>query len=139
MNKIKQRLESKFRVQVTEKTPVNDTIVLELERKYPDIYNDILRNLEGDLSEDISNILFIQDVIEFLGTGKKITAIKYVRSQTGMGLKEAKDYVEMFQVKAPDKTSEDYNYIYLPNVLSDEIKELLESYEADYPWIFRVV
>jgi len=138
MNRIRKRLESKFRVQVTEKTPLNETIVLELERKYPDIYNDILKGLEGDLSEDISNILFIQEVVKILKTGKKIAAIKYVRSQTGMGLKEAKEYTEMFQVKAPGRTSGAYNDMYLSDELSDEITELLESYKEDYPEYFIV-
>ncbi len=37
---------------------------------------------------------WIAEAREIARSGRKIEAIKYVREQTGMGLKEAKDYVE---------------------------------------------
>lgn len=41
------------------------------------------------------------EVRALLGGGQKIEAIKLVRERTGMGLKEAKDYVDRLEVNAP--------------------------------------
>lgn len=38
-------------------------------------------------------------VVDFLRKGKKIMAIKYFREATGVGLKEAKDYVDAIEAK----------------------------------------
>ena len=135
MNRIRRRLQSQFRVQVINTSTLNENIIYTLERRYPDIYNDILRNLEGDVNDDIQNILLMQEVIKILKTGKKIGAIKYVRSQTGMGLKEAKDYVELFQIRVAEENYNQYNTIFSGEVSEDAL-EILESYREDYPEYF---
>jgi Ribosomal protein L7/L12 C-terminal domain len=49
----------------------------------------ILRHLGLDPNQDLN-----PQVMELLNAGQKINAIKLYRKQTGVGLKEAKDYVE---------------------------------------------
>jgi hypothetical protein len=49
----------------------------------------ILTHLGLDLNPGVN-----PEVIELMRSGKKIEAIKLYREQTGVGLKEAKDYVE---------------------------------------------
>jgi len=46
------------------------------------------------LEETTSTEELLAQVRRFMASGQKIEAIKYVRSQRALGLKEAKDYVE---------------------------------------------
>jgi len=135
MNRIKERLKSPFRVKVVSENEINDNIIYVLEKQYPDIYNDILRNLEGDISGDVQNILLMQEVIKFLDTGKKITAIKYVRSETGMGLKESKEYVELYEGNIIKTYSDDFSHT-TRREISEKALKILESYEKDFPEYF---
>lgn len=71
-----------------------------LRREFSD---DALRisNLAGRIagtSEQDTPGVFRNTIQNFLNAGQKISAIKYVREQKGVGLKEAKDYVELNQV-----------------------------------------
>ena len=50
-----------------------------------------------------SNEELPEQVISLLIDGKKIGAIKLVRKQYGSGLKEAKDLVESYMLKHPEK------------------------------------
>ncbi|HLF89290.1 MAG TPA: ribosomal protein L7/L12 [Anaerolineales bacterium] len=64
---------------------------------------------------------------EQLAAGRKIEAIKIYREQTGVGLKEAKDAVEMFERgQAPPPPSSPTPPLTIPgNVNMDEIRQLL--------------
>jgi ribosomal protein L7/L12 len=59
----------------------------------------ILRHLGLDSNQDVN-----PQIIELMQSGRKIQAIKLYRQQTGVGLKEAKDYVESLQIKGPAKS-----------------------------------
>jgi ribosomal protein L7/L12 len=48
-----------------------------------------------------------QDAIEALSRGEKILAVKLVREQTGLGLKEAKDLVEWHMARATRSAASD--------------------------------
>ena len=135
MNRIKERLKSPFRVKVVSENEINDNIIYVLEKQYPDIYNDILRNLEGDVSGDVQNILLMQEVIKFLEDGKKIGAIKYIRSETGMGLKDAKDYVELYEGSIVKTYNQDYTKA-TKKLISEDALKILESYQKDFPEYF---
>ena len=55
-----------------------------------------------------TDIIIISDLIR---SGKKIAAIKEVRGQTGMGLKEAKEYIDKFlPMGLNELASFDYNH-----------------------------
>jgi len=62
-----------------------DGNVIPLERKI----NLILEHLGLDPNQGVN-----EQVLELMKSGQKIQAIKLYREQTGVGLKEAKDYVE---------------------------------------------
>ncbi len=49
----------------------------------------ILKHLGVDPNQGVD-----EQIMELVGAGQKIQAIKLYREQTGVGLKEAKDYVE---------------------------------------------
>ena len=66
-----------------------DRDVIRLERKV-DL---ILEHLGLDLNQGLH-----EKIIELLKADKKIEAIKLYREQTGVGLKEAKDYVESLSI-----------------------------------------
>ncbi len=66
-----------------------DGNVIRLERKI-DL---ILKHLGLDLSQGM-----YEKIIELLKADKKIEAIKFYREQSGVGLKEAKDYVESLSI-----------------------------------------
>jgi ribosomal protein L7/L12 len=64
------------------------------------------------------------------GTGSKIAAIKWLRSATGLGLKEAKDACEnIWRVIKPDYTH-DYNPLNDESRV-DRLKEQLQRYQDD--------
>ena len=63
----------------------NSTRLGAIERKL----NLILANLGIDPCQGLD-----AQIVELMKTGQKIQAIKLYREQTGVGLKEAKDYVE---------------------------------------------
>lgn len=48
---------------------------------------------------DIEEINIDEELKELLSEGKKIPAIKRLREETGMGLKEAKEYVDNLSLK----------------------------------------
>jgi len=55
----------------------------------------IKQRIEKVQQRDLSKI--DQEIVELLGNGKKILAIKRVREHFGLGLKEAKEYVDSLE------------------------------------------
>lgn len=62
-------------------------------------YHEIIRKLIQNNAPAISANTMDSELKNLLGQKKKILAIKYYRDQTGVSLKEAKEYVERMQGK----------------------------------------
>jgi ribosomal protein L7/L12 len=81
-----------------------------------------------ELSSQIEN-----KVQQLISDGRKIQAIKWVRELTGVGLKEAKGYVEQFQHSKGGETGVQYPYdknfdrIVLPDYIVEEIRRWVRS------------
>ncbi|NEQ54179.1 MAG: hypothetical protein F6K11_29285, partial [Leptolyngbya sp. SIO3F4] len=77
---------------------------------------------------------FNDQIRSLLQNSQKIAAIKLVRSKTGLGLKEAKDYVEKFPNLGPLPTHDQPTFSYGEQVLEDaefeeQIWSLLQSHK----------
>jgi len=106
----------------------NKFIALELMKKYPDIYEELTEDFERLPSGDLKAILAS---IKALKANKKIQAIKDVRSILGLGLKEAKDYVEALE--GPKRQHADGT---MSAQIKPEVLVRLEYYQDKYPEYF---
>ena len=106
----------------------NKFIALELMKKYPDIYEELTEKFERLPSGDLKAILAS---IKALKANKKIQAIKDVRSILGLGLKEAKDYVEALE--GPKRQHADGT---MSAQIKPEVLVRLEYYQDKYPEYF---
>ena len=71
-----------------------------------DIVDEILRGNSVQVSAKAPSGPLPLDVVQALKAGHKIEAIKLLREQTGLGLKEAKDAVEAFEQDPFSKTGQ---------------------------------
>lgn len=70
-------------------------------------YNSDIYDLVADLKDSSATAPDLRACMAYTLLGKKIDAIKHLREETDLGLKEAKDAVEMFDEMATHVTLED--------------------------------
>lgn len=69
--------------------PIDNSLLLQIAKDNPSAVVNAHKALHGK-----GEPAYYKEVIEYLHDGHKISAIKMVHEQTGMGLKEAKEEVE---------------------------------------------
>jgi len=73
----------------------------------------LIHSMDKDEPQPYNNGVFTDIIIisDLIRSGKKIAAIKEVRTQTSMGLKEAKEYIDKFlPMGLNELASFDYNH-----------------------------
>ena len=106
----------------------NKFVATQLMNKYPEIYEELTEDFDRLPAGDLQAILA---AIKEIKLGKKIQAIKEVRSILGLGLKEAKDYVEALE--GPIQETSDGTRI---RTIKPEILTRLAYYQEKYPEYF---
>lgn len=72
----------------------------------------------------------VPEVMKLLSQDKKIQAIKYVKDNTGVGLKEAKDWVEKYEASVVAVSPEiDATPVeaYVPDAITEQARKLLSE------------
>lgn len=84
-------------IQDIQKSVLTQEQVLDIILKIAELHPAVLVEARELVSS--SELGIERTVVDFLRKGKKIMAIKYFREATGVGLKEAKDYVDAIEAK----------------------------------------
>ncbi len=88
--------------------------------------------VDGDTHIRSNNSPFtdLNEIAECIRYGKKINAIKEVRSQTGWGLKDAKEYMDKYsfseeaQIREADRFIREHSYVMEGDFIDDNEMEL---------------